>query len=87
MSTIAIIAIVVGALILIAILVSMAKKTKQRRELGQLQTEAHEDDVVHHREQAQEQRTEAAVAEERAKRKATEAELHEQRAERREQEL
>jgi FtsZ-interacting cell division protein ZipA len=87
MSTIAIIAIIVGALILIAILVSAAKKAKDRRELGQVQAEAQRDDVSHHREQAVEQRTEAAVAEERAKRKATEAELEEQRAARREQEL
>jgi FtsZ-interacting cell division protein ZipA len=87
MSTIAIIAIIIGALILIAILVSMARKAKQRREMAQLQTEAQERDVVHHRDQAQEQRTEAAVAEERAKRKEVEAELHEQRATRREQEL
>jgi FtsZ-interacting cell division protein ZipA len=87
MSTIAIIAIIVGALILIAILVSAAKKAKNRRELGQVQTEAQRDDVSHHREQAVERRTEAAVAEERAKRKGTEAELEEQRAARREQEL
>jgi FtsZ-interacting cell division protein ZipA len=87
MSTIAIIAIIVGALILIAVLVSMSRKTKQRRELGQLQTEAQRDDASHHRDQAQAQRTEAAVAEEQAKRKAVEAELHEQRAARREQEL
>ena len=87
MSTIAIIAIVIGALILLAIIVAAAKRSKDRRELGRVQTEAIGDDVSHHREQAQEQRTEAAVAEERAKRKAAEADAEEQRAASREREL
>jgi FtsZ-interacting cell division protein ZipA len=87
MSTIAVIAIIVGALILIALLVSMSRKAAQRRQLGKVQQEAHREDVQHHRDQAEERRTEAAVAEERARRVAAEAEAHEERAARREREL
>ncbi|HEY1354719.1 MAG TPA: hypothetical protein VGF09_00245 [Solirubrobacterales bacterium] len=87
MSTIAIIAIVIGALIVLAVVVSMARRAGQRRKLGQVQHEAQHDDARHHREQAQESRTEAAIAEERAERAKVEAELNEERASQREQEL
>ncbi len=87
MSTLAIVAIVIGALIVIAILVSRARRSSQRRELGEVQTEAKHDDARHHREHAQESRTEAAIAEERAKRAKVEADLDEERATRREEEL
>jgi hypothetical protein len=87
MSTLAVIAIVVGVLILLAIVVSAGRRTKQRQELGHAQSEAVHDDVQHHRERAQESRTEAAIAEERAKRAQVEAELDEERASKREQEL
>jgi flagellar biosynthesis/type III secretory pathway M-ring protein FliF/YscJ len=87
MSTLAVIAIVVVALIVIAVLVSMSRKAGRRRELGHVQAEAQHDDVRHHRERADESRTEAAIAEERAKRAKVEAELDEERASAREQEL
>jgi FtsZ-interacting cell division protein ZipA len=87
MSTLAIIAIVVAVLIVLAILVSASRRAKTRRELGQAQREAQHDDVRHHREQASDSRTEAAVAEEQAKRAKAEAELDEERATRREAEL
>ncbi len=87
MSTIAIIAIVIGALIVLAIVVSMARRAGQRRKLANVQREAQHDDARHHRERAQENRTEAAIAEERAERAKVEAELDEERAARREQEL
>jgi len=87
MSTIAIIAIIVGAIIVLAILVSMARKAGNRRQIGQAQEQAQRDDAGHHRERAQESRTEAAIAEERAQRAKVEADLDEERASRREQEL
>ena len=87
MSTLAIIAIVVGALIVLAIVLSAARRARDRRQLGQLQTEAVGDDASHHRERAAERRTEAAIAEERAKRAQVEAELDEERAGKREREL
>ena len=87
MSTLAIIAIVIGALIVLAIVVSMASRSKKRREFGEVQREAQRDDAGHHRERAEEGRTEAAVAEERAERAKLQAELDEERASRREQEL
>jgi FtsZ-interacting cell division protein ZipA len=87
MSTIAIIAIIVGAIIVLAILVSMARKTGKRRELGKVQHQAQRDDAHHHRERAEESRTEAAIAQERAERAKVEADLNEERATRREQEL
>jgi hypothetical protein len=87
MSTLAIIAIIVGALILLAIVVSMARRSKQQREFGRAQVEAKQEDVQHHRARAEERRTDAAVAEERAKRADVEAKLDEERAERREHEL
>lgn len=87
MSTIVVIAIVVVALIVIAVLVSRARQASRRRELGQVQSEAQHDDVRHHREKADESRTEAAIAEERAKRSKVEAELNEERASNREREL
>jgi FtsZ-interacting cell division protein ZipA len=87
MSTLAIIAIVVGALVLLAILVSVSRRAARRRELGQAQAEAQHDDVRHHRGRAEESRTQAAIAEERAKRAEVEAELNEERATRREHEL
>jgi FtsZ-interacting cell division protein ZipA len=87
MSTIAIIAIVIGALIVLGILVSTARSAGKRRRLGQVQQRAQHDDAHHHRERAEESRTEAAVAQERAERAKAEAELDEERATRREQEL
>jgi FtsZ-interacting cell division protein ZipA len=87
MSAIAVIAIIVGAAILLFLLVSVARRAKDRREQGQLQREAKRDDVEHHRDEAQQSRVEAAVADERAKRQATEAELHEERAASREREV
>jgi FtsZ-interacting cell division protein ZipA len=83
MSTIAVIAIVVGALIVLAVLV----RASQQRKLGRVQAEAKQDDVQHHRERADESRTEAAIAEERAKRARVEAQLDEERARGREEEL
>ena len=87
MSTLAVIAIVVAALILIAIVVSAARKKSHQREFAQVQTEAQHQDVRHHRERADERRTEAAIAEEKAKRAQVEADLDEERARRRESEL
>jgi hypothetical protein len=87
MSTLAIIAIVVGALILLAIVVSLARRKSHEREFSEVQTRAQRDDAHHHRERAEESRTEAAIAEERAKRAEVQAELDEERATRREQEL
>jgi hypothetical protein len=52
-----------------------------------VQAEAQHDDVRHHRERADERRTEAAIAEEKAKRAKVEADLDEERARRREEEL
>ena len=87
MSTLAIVAIVIGALILIAVLIAVARRGSSRREMAQVQTHAQQDDARHHREQAQERRTEAAVAEERAERAKVEAELNEERAQSREREV
>ena len=87
MSTIAIIAIVIGALLVLAIVISAARSGRKRQEFSRVQTEAQRDDAQHHRERAEERRTEAAVAEERAKRAQAEAELDEERAERREQQV
>jgi len=87
MSTLLIVVIVVVALIVIAMLVAASRKSARRRELGQAQAEARHDDVRHHRERADESRTEAAIAEERAKRSKVEAELNEERADAREREL
>jgi hypothetical protein len=71
----------------VAIAVSAARKSGRRRQLGHVQAEAQHDDVRHHRERADERRTEAAIAEEKAKRAKVEAELDEERARSREQEL
>ncbi len=87
MSTLAIVAIVVGVLIVLALVISATRKSQHRREFAEVQTEARHDDARHHREQAEESRTQAAIAEERAKRAQVEAELDEERANRREQEL
>jgi hypothetical protein len=87
MSTIAVIAIVVAALILLAIIVSMARSKAQRREIGQAQVAAKHDDAQHHHDRAGERRHEAELAEEQAKRARAEAELDERRAAGREQEL
>ncbi len=87
MSTLAVIAIVVAALIVLAVVISAARKKSRERELGQVQTEAQHDDVQHHRERADERRTEAAIAEEKAKRAKVEADLDEERARSRETEL
>lgn len=87
MSTVAVIAIVVGALIVLAIVVSVARRARNRREFAQVQGEAQHQDARHHRERAEDSRTEAAIAEERAKRAKVEAELNEERADQREREL
>jgi hypothetical protein len=71
----------------IALLVIAARRSAQRKRLGRVQTEAQHDDVRHHRERADESRTEAAIAEERAKRAKVEADLDEERARSRESEL
>ncbi|HSK50580.1 MAG TPA: hypothetical protein VK889_08825 [Solirubrobacterales bacterium] len=76
-----------AALIVIALIVSAARRKSRQRELGHVQAEAQHDDVRHHRERAGERRTEAAISEEKAKRAQVEAELDEERARRREQEL
>ena len=87
MSTIAVIAIIVGGLILLGLLFAAARNRARRKELGREQSRAQRDDVEHHRERAGERRVEAAVASERAKRAETEAELDEERAARRQEEL
>jgi FtsZ-interacting cell division protein ZipA len=87
MSTVAVIAIVIGALIVLALLVAAARRSRDRREFAQVQGEAQHQDVRHHRERAEDSRTEAAIAEERAERARVEAELNEERADQREQEL
>lgn len=87
MSTVAVIAIVVGVLIVLAIIVAMARRGSQRRELARVQDQAQHDDVRHHRGRADESRHEAELAEERAKRARAEASLDEQRAASREREL
>ncbi len=87
MSTLAVIAIVVAVLIVLALVVSAARRKSHDRQLGQVQTEAQHDDVQHHRERADERRTEAAIAEEKAKRAKVEADLDEERARTREAEL
>jgi hypothetical protein len=71
----------------IAILVAAGRRAGQRRELGKVQDQAQHDDVRHHRERADESRTEAAIAEERAKRANVEAQLDEEKARSREEEL
>jgi Mg2+/citrate symporter len=87
MSTAAIVAIVIGALIVIAIAMVVARRARDRHQVATAQVEAQQDDARHHRERAEASRTEAAVAEERARRAQVEAELDEERATRREQEL
>ena len=87
MSTAAIIAIVIGVLIVLALVSWAARRQQRQREFGEVQTEARHDDARHHRERAEESRTEAAIAEERAKRAQVEAELDEERASSREREL
>jgi hypothetical protein len=87
MSIVAIIAIVLAALILVGVLAAIARRGKERREMGQTQVKAQHDDVRHHRDEAQERRREAALADERARRARAEAELNERRAGEREHEL
>ena len=87
MDTLAIIAIIVGALILLAIVVALARRGQQRSEIGRAQEEAQHEDVRHHRDQAERKRSEAELAEERARRAKAEAELDEQRAAAREEEV
>jgi FtsZ-interacting cell division protein ZipA len=87
MSTVAIIAIVVGALILLAIVTSVVQRSRARQQIGEAQVEAQHDDVRHHRDQAEQRRSEAALSEERARRAEAEAELDEKRAAEREKEL
>ena len=70
MSTIAIIAIVIGAIIVIALIAAAARRNSERRQFAQAQTDAHRDYAQHERGHAEERRREAAVAEERAKRAA-----------------
>lgn len=86
MSTLGIVAIIVGALIVLAILLWAVSRARRRREVAQIQTEATHEDAQHHRERAEERRTEAATAQERARRAEVEAELDEERAGRRQQE-
>jgi flagellar biosynthesis/type III secretory pathway M-ring protein FliF/YscJ len=86
MSAIAIIAIIIGALIVLALVAKFGRKTAERRRQGRLQVQAKRDDAQHHRDKAEERRTDAAIADERAKRQAVEAKLHEERAEHREHE-
>jgi hypothetical protein len=62
-------------------------RRRRDREIGEAQVEAQHDDVAHHREQAQQARGEAELAQERAKRAAAEAELNERKASEREQTL
>ncbi|HEX6689424.1 MAG TPA: hypothetical protein VF085_12295 [Solirubrobacterales bacterium] len=87
MSTVAVIAIVIGALIVLSIVASVVMRARDRRQFAQVQTDAQHDDARHHREQAEDRRTEAAIAEERAERAKVEAELNEERADQREREL
>lgn len=87
MSTIAVIAIIIGALILLALLYTAVRNKSRQRAFGKEQLRAQRDDVDHHRERAGERRVEAAVASERAKRAETEAELDEERAARRQAEI
>jgi FtsZ-interacting cell division protein ZipA len=86
-STLAIILIVIGAVVILAILFGMLSRGRSRRQLGQTQREAQRDDAAHHRERAEESRTEAAVANERAEKARLQAELDEERASQREREL
>ena len=65
-------------------MVSAARKSSRRGSSAPAQIEAQHDDVRHHRERADERRTEAAIAEEQAKRAKVEAELDEERARSRE---
>ena len=87
MSTIAIIAIVIGGLIVLGLLLSAMRKRARRRAFGREQLRAHRDDIRHHERQADKSRVEAAVAGERARRAETEAELNQERAARRQAEL
>jgi hypothetical protein len=87
MSTLAVIAIVIAALVLFALVVSAARRARNRRQLAEVQGEAQHQDVRHHRAKAEDSRTEAAIAEERAERAKVEAELDEERASQREREL
>jgi len=87
MSTIVIIAIVIGGLIILGLLLSAMRKRGARRALGREQLRAHRDDIQHHEKQADEKRVKAAVAAERAEHAKTEAELDEERAARRRAEL
>ena len=87
MSTLAVVAIVIGALIVLAILVSVIGRARARQRFAQTQTDAQHDDARHHRQRAEDRRTEAAIAEERAERAKVEAELDEERASQREREL
>ena len=49
MSTIAIIAILIGAVIVIALVASAARRSAQQRQLARTQTEAHRDDAGYER--------------------------------------
>lgn len=87
MSTLAVIGIIVAVLIVIAIVATAMRNARARRQFGEVQSEAQHDDAQHHRERADEHRTEAAIAEEKAKRAQVEAELDDERAGTREREL
>ena len=86
MSTGLIVAIVIVALIVIALAVAASRRNRTKQ-VEKVQTRALHDDAAHHREQAQQARSEAELAEERAKRTAAEAELNERKADERERQL
>src|SRR5262245_43786875 len=71
-SAIAIIAIIVGALIIIGLLVSFLRREQADKRVGSAQVQAQHDDLDHHRERADERRAEAELAQERAKRASAE---------------
>lgn len=87
MSTVLIVIIAIVALLVLALLVSAASRRRRTRQLGEAQVQAKHDDVSHHREQANEARVEAELAEERSKRAAAEADLNERKAREGEQAL
>jgi FtsZ-interacting cell division protein ZipA len=87
MSTVLIVIIVVAVLVIVGLLVAAASRRKRAKQVGAAQVQAQHDDVSHHRDQAKDARTEAALADERAKRAVAEADLNERKATEREQEL
>jgi FtsZ-interacting cell division protein ZipA len=84
MSTLAVILIIIGAVLLLLLLVRPAmRKARQRTQVR----ENKRAELEHHEAQAESARVDAAVADERARRQVAEAELHEERAARRAEEL